>query len=214
MILVARGGHCTQLARMESNVLKGPATTNRLGQFDIFSWALKSPKKSPAGAPLRRFCACKMSQKFIEIHRITGPRSWKSMEIRKSPWSAQKTPKFTDIQRIFQTSNPPRFSESKLHAKHVPRLLEAWDAMLAADFTNGMCYTTKIYEVLPCYELQPKSHGVNYWMYILHFIYHILIYICIYRYICILCIWRFVKMYFPGFVDKSQFLACRFLLCL
>lgn len=138
MILVARGGHCTQLARMESNVLKGPATTNRLGQFDFFL-GTKITKEIPPGAPLRRFCACKMSLKIIEIHRITGPRSWKSGKAhgqRRKPQSAPKTFK------EFQTSNPPRFSESKLHAKHVPRLLEAWDAMLAADFTN-VCATRR-----------------------------------------------------------------------
>jgi hypothetical protein len=142
MILVARGGHCTQLARMESNVLKGPATTNRLGQFDIFSWALKSPKKSPLvhGAPLRRFCACKMSQKFIEIHRITGPRwSWKSMEIRKTPWSACaenpkvhqrhsknfsniKSSKILRVKASCQTCSPPlgglgRYAGCRLHQR-------------------------------------------------------------------------------------------------
>ena len=45
---------------------------------------------------------------------------------------------------------------------------------------------------------------------------HVYMYICIYvyMYICIyvymyICIWRFFKMSVPGFVDKSQFHACR-----
>ena len=33
-------------------------------------------------------------------------------------------------------------------------------------------------------------------------------------YVWYIYIWRFAKMFFPGFVDKSYFLACRFLMCL